>query len=247
MLYVFRSLVVALLLTSLTWAGTAVAVPIDRGQQIQSWLKQLDDPAASTRTEALASLQGLTKLEMQQLIAEGLLRKLTPSQVLAMGEVYQYVQVRSTLDFTKSHNGFMGVSLDNADPFSADGAGGALISGRIIGFVAYRYLCDGDIVVGIGDHETKQAVRNGDDLRNFVLTHRPGDILTFVVVRGGQSLTVSFPIDSRPVMDPANTDDNAVTRSIEAQQLSIAIEAVRRDAERGWQAQMVSAISERKS
>ena len=66
---------------------------------------------------------------------------------------------------------------------------------RTLEFYGRRYDVGGDVIVAVGG----ERVRSGDDLVRIVTEElRPGQLVTFTVVRGGRRLRVPIRLGERP-------------------------------------------------
>jgi hypothetical protein len=126
-------------------------------------------------------------------------RPLAPSQAMALREIVDQVyQATDPYEPIDNHSGFLGVPLPPnaiiADANDDDSQSGMLVTSRIHGFCAYRFLQDGDMIVAIND----RPIRTGRDLSEIIAASRGGDMINVEIVRGGQHVHVQFKLDVRP-------------------------------------------------
>ena len=74
---------------------------------------------------------------------------------------------------------------------------GVVILDRMPGFVGFRMLRDGDVVVGTAE-QPQSRFRTPDDLKAVVERSKPGDALHLILLRQGQVVQVPIQPDPRP-------------------------------------------------
>lgn len=188
--------------------------------EVRNLINQLGDRDANRREQARIALMGLRRDQLDGLRdTVRRLPELTPEQAEGLRDVVVHVYIAGA-PLDRAPNGFLGVRLpvdtfDPVGPFNPnpnpDGGGepdeGALVVARIPGFAAYRYLRDGDVIVGI-DGRPAGPIRTPGELKAAVTQIDPGTAVRLLVRRGGAIETVPIVIDSRPVIgDPLETDD----------------------------------------
>jgi hypothetical protein len=101
----------------------------------------------------------------------------------------------------EKNEGFLGVCLALDDEESAIQPNiGATVEGRIPGFVAYRMLCDGDVIDSIlvpGVGSAPQFLADHEKLHDVVSGLQPGRVVVLGVVRGGRHLQIKLALDCK--------------------------------------------------
>jgi S1-C subfamily serine protease len=97
--------------------------------------------------------------------------------------------------------GFLGVCLAMDDEQSAIEPNiGATVEGRIPGLVAYRMLCDGDVIDSImvpGVDSVPRFLADHEKLHDAVSGLQPGRVVVLGVMRGGRHLQIKLALDSK--------------------------------------------------
>jgi hypothetical protein len=175
--------------------------------QLTTWFYDLANKDASVREQARVGLMGISRDDLQTLrkLVETN-RPLAPSQAMALREiVMQVYESTEPYEAVKDEPGFLGVPLRDAsivlDSTDDDTQAGVLVTDRIPGFCAYRFLQNGDVIVGITDSPGK-AIRKATDLTEIIKLYRGGDTIHMEILRGGQKMTVAIKLDARPNWAP---------------------------------------------
>lgn len=220
----------ASLLLSLILAAPLLAGQPDRRQQLATWLTQLGDREPQTRQIARRNLLGLSSTDLpalRQIIATG---HLTPAQLDPLEEIITYVSTRNTLIDERGDTAspFLGVSMaafpalrDDADDNSPEL--GVVVDNRLFGYVAYRYLENGDVITALGRDGDLKPTHTSEELRAVVQTFSPGQTITVSLLRNGTPMTTRFAIDYAP--------QAAVEKTASPSQLEALIDRVRGDAQ----------------
>jgi hypothetical protein len=177
----------------------APALAQDRRKSIATAFEKLADRDAIVRQEAKRELMGIDPAELDLLREVVAARTpLKPAQVDPLHDVVMYVRVRSALSkLPRDPGGFLGVSLPNLAIENDDQRpAGVQIVDRLMGFVAYRLLEDGDIITSIGPENEMLPVFTPEQLRMVVRNFAAGQVIHLRVVRGTRALTVQFPLDA---------------------------------------------------
>ena len=172
--------------------------------QLATWFSDLANKDASVREQARVGLMGISRGDLQTLRAlVEANRPLAPSQAMALREiVMQVYQATEPYDAVEDKPGFLGVPLRDASIATDDDAqAGVLVTDRIPGFCAYRFLQNGDVIVGITDSPGK-AIRKSTDLTEIIKLCKGGDTIHLEILRGGQKMTVAVKLDARPNWAP---------------------------------------------
>lgn len=195
----------------LAGAGPPATQPADTvlAHQLGIWITQLgrDDPQA--RQGALAHLMELNRQDLPALravvMAQG---PLLPGQVAGIRQaVTQIFLASQPYEFATDLSmgrGFIGLSWEGDAPI--DSPQGVMVSERIPGFVGYRMLQPGDILVKI----LRQPVEPNIELHQYeqftieVRQMQAGDLLRLEILRYGRQMDISLRLDHRPLK--ANQD-----------------------------------------
>jgi hypothetical protein len=178
----------------------------DRRTTLSQWLANLNDRDAAVRATARRDLMGINADELPLLQEVAVAAKpLKLAQGQALREIVIYVRARKDLLAARLANSrpFMGIRYpaDTGD-FSTGERGepsrGIPVQARIPGFVGYRYLEDGDILLAMGPPDAVEPLRSGIDLLNAVRSVEAGSLVELQVQRGAAVVTVRFVIDASP-------------------------------------------------
>lgn len=129
-------------------------------------------------------------------------RDLKPSQIDGLREAIIYVHTRHVLmQEEKTGAGFLGVSLPTAAAEQLDERAmarpiGMPVAERLCGFVAYRYLEDGDIIIEAGPPGQMRPTPTRDLLVRSVTSIAAGQPISLRVQRGLRLITLTFELDS---------------------------------------------------
>jgi C-terminal processing protease CtpA/Prc len=172
--------------------------------QLQIWIEQLASDDPQTRRTALSDLMSLQKQDLPALRAATVSKQpLLPeqldairqavTQVFLAGEPYKYATD------PQNDTGFLGVQWQREAP--SQPPDGVLVWSRIPGFVAYRMLQPGDIIVKILRQPALPDVElhQFDQFTRLVQQLHAGDVLRLRVLRYGRPTDVSIRLDHRPL------------------------------------------------
>jgi hypothetical protein len=175
-------------------------------REISQWLAELGDKDQTIRTAARDKLMGLRRDELPQLLdAVKQARPLLPSQASGLREIVQQVYL-SGEPYDKLQSGFLGVSLlDTIATVDGLPRQGVQILFRWPGCPGYRYLMDGDIIVGIDD-VSPAGVDRGRFV-DFIRKSDPGAKPMFRVFRQSRVIPVRVTLGARPVGEEANIEN----------------------------------------
>lgn len=196
----------------------------NRREQVRGWIRLLADPEPATRADARRALLGLQRDELpllREVVAS--MQPLKPAQAQPLEEVVTYVLTRAAInDLPQASEAFLGVSLPSAydvydridfeaeepSEFCSDTQGyGVPIASCLNGFVAYRYLEDGDVIEAVRISGVLQPTPNVTVFRNAIRNARVGQKITLRVRRGARVLDVTFALDAKKVVDPIELQD----------------------------------------
>jgi C-terminal processing protease CtpA/Prc len=182
--------------------------------QLKIWIDQLASDDPQTRRTALSNLMGLQKQDLPALRAAVVSKQpLLPeqldaihqavTQVFLAGEPFKYATD------PQDDTGFLGVQWQREAP--SQPPDGVLVWSRIPGFVAYRMLQPGDIIVKILRQPAQPDVtlHDFDHFTDLVRHMHAGEVLRLQVLRYGRPTDISIRLDHRPldlVQDPAGAN-----------------------------------------
>src|SRR4051794_10736025 len=158
--------------------GFAATAPTTKSSdQIVSWFTDLANRDASVREQAKIALMGISRDDLAQLrtLVEKN-RPLAPSQAMALREIVQQVyQATESYEAVEDRPGFLGIPLPR--PTMPDGTdddvAGVVVTERIPGFCAYRFLQDGDVIIGMTE-VPERPIRTSNDLTTLISSHKGG-------------------------------------------------------------------------
>jgi len=195
-----------------------------------NWLTQLGDREPRTRQLARHNLLGLSPGDLPALRQILAARRLTPAQIDPLEEIITYVSTRQTLLDERGDSAapFLGVSMaafpafrDDTDAGSAEV--GVVVDNRLFGYVAYRYLENGDVITALGREGDLKPTRTGEELRAVVQSLTPGQTITINLLRNGTPMTTRFALDAAP--------QAALDKTVTPSRLEAMIDRVRDDAQ----------------
>jgi len=199
--------------------GFAATSPTTKPDPITTWFQDLANRDATVREQARINLMGISRDDLEKLhtLVEAD-RPLAPSQAMALREIVDQVyQATDPYEPFEDHSGFLGVPQTTSavvlDGGEDDSQGGVLVAKRIPGFCAYRFLQDGDMIVGIAE-ATNRPIRAWNDLTGIIKNYKGGDTIHIEVLRGGQKIQVPVKLDVRPIWAPPPFAANQVLNQV---------------------------------
>ena len=188
-------------------AGVVAAPPASQPEDWSQTLRELGAKEPPVRAAAKLRLMGLPFDQLGALkshVSE--MKPLTPAQAEALQDVVIYVYTRGEIGKNAvGSRGFLGVSflaydefelIDRPSPEPPPGLlTGASFTGRLPGFVAYRYLADGDVILSIASRAGEYATPDRHQLMEIIRSLRGGEMVTLRVLRGPTIVELSFPLD----------------------------------------------------
>ena len=168
---------------------------------VRTWYFQLADRDPEVRERARISLMGVKRKDLaalEKVVAEN--RPVQASQAAVLYDIVTHVYMAGEpYRAAETAGGFLGMRWDPSERDFWDDPPGVIVSQRLPGFVAYRMLRTGDVIVGIAEMPDLQfATRT--DFTSVMQRVPPGTTLTFVVLRGGKRQHVPIQLDARPVV-----------------------------------------------
>jgi len=180
-----------------------------REQQIRQWLSDLASLEAPFRQMARINLMSLKPSELPTLRkvclqAVPLNRPQLESLKEIVAQLYLAGELEKECKLDKegadNPSGFVGVRLGlgrTDDGERSEAIPGIVIYRRIIGFVGYRTLQDGDIIIGLQEEPGLHM----DKLKEFtdaVGARGPGDEIHLHLIRAGKEMVVPIKLDGKP-------------------------------------------------
>ncbi len=210
----FAIILLALILS----AAPTAAIGQGRRAELAKWFQQLADREPSVRAEAKRQLMGLETSELDLLrdVAAAAM-PLKPAQIDPLQDVVVYRRTREAiLKMPRLETGFLGVSLPSlAMEDDESTPTGVPVLGRLRGFIAYRLLENGDIILAIGPGDELRNTFTPTQLRTIVSSMKAGDVVSVQVLRGTQTVTVKFPLDAPPQVDDSDRGVQGVVNDAE--------------------------------
>lgn len=216
-----------------TAAAGPASQPATQPVDLARWLEEAGSLQPDVREAARINLFGLLPDDLPALRAAAKANgPLTAAQIDMLRQAVVYVYTRATmLQEASTGKAVMGVMLSVVDRFApADvpddqGTIGVTVVNRLPGFVAARYLQDGDLILAFEFDGQMHWFESRQSLQNFVSKLQINATITALVRRGGRDLKISFPLDSgRVPPDPAVADNGRVLQLLAADAESSAIQ-----------------------
>jgi len=192
------------------WAAPATQPAVSQ-PQLQLWVAQLGSDDPQSRRAALSELMDLSSHDLPALRAAAISQHpLLPEQIAAIRQaVTQVFLAGQPYTFaTDPHEdvGFLGLQWPLDAP--SQPPDGVLVWSRIPGFVAYRMLQPGDIIVKIIRRPALPDIElhDFDQFTNLVRQMHAGDVLRLQILRYGRPTDLSIRLDHKPLIleqDPA--------------------------------------------
>lgn len=195
--------------------------------EIHKSFEQLADSDAQVRELARTALMGLSREELPALrdVVERS-RPLQASQAAMLRDIVIHVYLAGDAERSPSNQGFLGVRLDSTvnNGMMLDGVEpahsmkGVLIRECMPGFNGFRFLRDGDLVLGI---LAPVELRTPDppSLISAISSVPPLGTIRLELLRHGRIIQVSFPVNARPLEahDAQLTEELLHRRSTQAE------------------------------
>jgi hypothetical protein len=151
-----------------------------------------------------------------QRVVEGS-RPLKPSQAAELHDIVTHVYLAGERDDHGAlPGGFLGLSWAGARNSTWYDPPGLIVAQRIKGFVAYRFLREGDVLIGIAELPDR-AFTAVQDLSAALAELGGGSRVTLIILRGGRMVRVPLRLDARPNW-PAGVDQIQALRENKAEQ-----------------------------
>ncbi len=173
--------------------GLTVAPATVPSDSIRGWFNQLADSNPDAREQARINLMGLSRADLatlRQIVAET--RPLRASQSAVLYDIVAHAYSAGEPYDSREVGCVLGVQLaPSEDP------PGVRVAERFPGFCAYRYLRDGDVIVGVA--ELPGVVLNAPRALSNVLSQlRGGTRVSLQVLRNGQTQSIPIRLDACP-------------------------------------------------
>lgn len=183
----------------------ATAPTADR-QTLQRQFQALADRDSAVRQEArrrLMELQASDLPLLRQMVADA--RPLRPAQVAALHDVVMQVFLAGDPYPANPDQGFLGIGMgapafmaNRDDAEEDDGSDGVVVLSRFPGFPGYRFLLDGDVILGVKSGGRVQRINASQGLSNAVAGRPSGATITLEVQRQGRLMEVSVTLAPMP-------------------------------------------------
>ena len=195
--------------------------------RLQQWFEELTNQDAEVRQQARVKLMGLRRKDLpalRELVENS--RPLAPSQAAALQSIVAHVYLSEEPYVKREGVGFLGVTpahgrmehWSEPDADFSQQQTGAVVLERLPGFVGYRMLLDGDVIVGIVERPSLR-IRGPADLISSIGGHRAGETIHLKVVRGMKVIEVRVTLDTR-YEDPERRDEQSIREFIRERELA---------------------------
>lgn len=181
-------------------SARAADAPRAADPRIEQGLTQLGSRDPAAREAARETLMGLSADALEPLVTAS--RSWSASQTEALEAIVKYALIRSKIHPADgSSQAFLGVTFitsgsDDVDPAEAPPRGVPVLP--VPGFVAARFLFDGDIILGVGSGKSLRLTTTPEQFRQAVSSYSAGEAITLQVQRGASVVEVTLTADRRP-------------------------------------------------
>jgi hypothetical protein len=171
--------------------------------ELASWFADLANRDPAVRDQARMNLMNLSRADLptlRNLVKET--RPLAPAQLTTLRDIVMHVFLATEPTRGNVQSGFLGVQLapfspgDDPNPDDPPSPG-VVILDRMPGFIAFKVLQNGDMIVGIAEQPAK-PIRNVEDLSSVIGYMPAGQTVHLQIIRGGQQIQVPVQLDARP-------------------------------------------------
>jgi hypothetical protein len=173
---------------------------------IQRLFQRLADRDAAARDDARRRLMGLGSSDLpllQQVVRQS--QPLLPAQVAALHDVVMQVFLAGETYPASGEQGFLGIGMGAPALTGNWGQGeeggemeGVVVLSRFPGFPGYRWLLDGDVIVGVKSGNQSQRISASQGLSNAISGQPGGATVTLEVQRHGRLLEVPLTLAPMP-------------------------------------------------
>ena len=197
-----------LVTVSLLASRISIAQSTQPAERIQRQFEALADTDAQVRDEARIALMGISRQDLEalrEIVRRS--RPLAPSQAVVLHDIVTHVYLAGEPNHGPTNEGFLGVRLAPPRPDGAfleeqgintSGLAGVLIEECMPGYSGFRYLRQGDVVLGV-----KEPVRvrtpQQQELINAVSSVPPNDEIRLEVLRQGRVVEIAMRVSARPL------------------------------------------------
>lgn len=164
-------------------------------EQLRRSVVGLMDADPSMREKSRVALMGLSREELATLAAVVQeFRPLDRPVAETLRDVVEHVYLTG-YNYEKEERGFLGITM----PARVDMTSkmDVVVESRMPGFVGYRMLQDGDVILDIEERPLGQPV-DRNVFCEVVRAIRPGELVHLKVLRRGSMLRVPVRLDARP-------------------------------------------------
>jgi hypothetical protein len=199
---------------------------------IRQWFSDLASPDSTVRDNAQTSLMGLSRDDLSRLrLRVQRDAPLAPAQIAVLHDIVVQVYLSSQTYPVDANQGFLGLSWP-VDFDRVQLRQGVPVVNRLPGCPAFRWLRDGDLILGITVEprialptSVPRPTPSQQILQEIIEQAGPDRLITLDVLRQGQQIRVSLHLRPRPMV-PLQTDQDFLDRW-------------QHDGEAYWQAQFV--------
>lgn len=165
-------------------------------EQLRRWVVGLMDADPAVRERSRVALMGLSREELGTLAAVVHdFRPLEMPVAETLRDVVEHVYLTGYA-YEKEERGFLGITMADGPEVTAKMQ--VVVESRMPGFVAYRMMQDGDVVLDIEERPLEQPV-DRNEFCDVVRGFRPGKLVHFKVLRRGKVVRVPIRLDARPM------------------------------------------------
>lgn len=171
------------------------AAEVATTEQMRRWVVGLMDADPALRERSRVALMGLSREELATLGA--VVQEFRPLEgpvAETLRDVVEHVYLTGH-EYEKEERGFLGITM----PARVDVTTkmDVVVESRMPGFVGYRMLQDGDVILDIEERPLGQPV-DRNVFCDVVRAIRPGELVHLKVLRRGSMLRVPVRLDARP-------------------------------------------------
>ncbi len=165
-------------------ADSPASKPVDRHAAIQQWFDDLKNEDPAVRSDARFQLLGISREDLgvlKSIIKQSL--PIHPAQAIVLHDMVVHIYLAGET-YEPAGTAFIGIYQMEA-------------TNCIPGFVAFRMLETGDMIVGVGEWSSASACDISQMKSALVNTH-PGENVRITVNRRGELKELNFKLDAKP-------------------------------------------------
>lgn len=179
--------------------GACLGAKAATTQPVAEDYARLNDPRASVREAARGRLLHLSPDDLPRLLAAVRAHPPTAAQTPVLRETVNEAFLRTVATGGQSKRGFLGITLGMVMLDERGGVAKQLVTveSRMPGFVGYRALEDGDVIMTV-TAQREVAIDSVSDLQREIFSLAAGTPVTLTVLRGGRLVDVRLTLDAIP-------------------------------------------------